>query len=78
MSKLSREEKEILKPIFQGMTDKLPCTDCGGVHERQCPRVKRRCFHPNGNLIEVEYWPDGSWDESSVIWPEDVYDPEDD
>jgi hypothetical protein len=29
-------------------------------------------------LIEVEYWPDGSWDAEDIIWPEEVFDPEED
>lgn len=78
MPKLTREEKDIVRPIFLGQhPDKKPCTDCGGVHERMCRRVKRKCFHPNGNLIEVEYWPDGSWDAEDILWPEDVFDTED-
>lgn len=77
MSRLSRDEKNAMRPIFLGTADKRPCEDCGGLHERSCRRVKRKTFHPNGNLVEVEYWPDGSWDEGSVIWSEDVFDPDD-
>lgn len=46
----------------------------GEVHEARCPRIKRLQFHPNGNLVEVEFH--GKWDESAVIWPEDAFDPE--
>jgi hypothetical protein len=44
----------------------------GVQHEAACPRVKRLEFHPNGNLIAVEFH--GKWDESAVIWPEDAFD----
>jgi hypothetical protein len=53
------------------------CEDCGGLHSRKCPRVKRRAFHPNGNLVEVEYWPDGSYDSSTILWPEDLFEEDD-
>ena len=57
--------------------DGKACGDCGGIHARACPRVKRKVFHPNGNLIEVSYWRHGQWDESAVIFPEDAHDPDD-
>lgn len=38
------------------------CPDCGGVHLRSCPRVKRR------GADGVEYFE--RWDDSNVIWPE--------
>jgi hypothetical protein len=77
--KLSREEKQLLKPIFLGQADKHPCTDCGGLHERQCPRIKKKIWHQtNGNLLEVEYWSPG-WEASyDIIWPEDVFDDDED
>jgi len=46
----------------------------GEVHEARCPRIRRLEFHPNGNLVAVEFWKE--WDESAVIWPEDAFDPE--
>lgn len=52
---------------------KLPvCTHCGGRHTRACPRVKRMQFHPNGALAAVEFWPAGKWDETEIIWPEEL------
>jgi hypothetical protein len=50
------------------------CESCGGLHKRACPRVKRIERHPNGNITGVTYFK--SWDDSSVIFPEDAYDPE--
>lgn len=50
------------------------CTHCGGRHTRACPRVKRLQFHPNGQLAAVEFWPAGKWDDSDIIWQEDLID----
>lgn len=56
---------------------KIPaCTHCGGRHTRACPRVKRMSFHPNGSLASVEFWPGSKWDDSGVIWPEQLEDAE--
>jgi hypothetical protein len=46
------------------------CTHCGGVHLRSCPRVKRMIFDKN-QLVEVEFFENGQWDETNVLWPED-------
>jgi len=74
VAQLSTAEKLDAQAVFAAGT---ACTDCGGIHQRACPRVKRKVFHPNGNLVEVEYWRHGQWDETGVIWPEDAYDPQD-
>jgi hypothetical protein len=73
--KLTFGEREVLRVsgIFSERPDR-PCPDCGGFHLRACPRVKSQEWLGNGNRVKVEYWPDGSWDESAVIYPEDVYD----
>ena len=71
---LTRQEKLDAQAIFAADN---ACADCGGIHKRACPRVRRKVFHGNGNLTEVEFWRHGQWDESSVIWPEDAYDPDD-
>jgi len=63
-----------IRSIFAGThPDKVPCADCGGIHERACPRVKRKAWHPNGNIAEVEYWQ--IWDRSDIVWPEDAFSP---
>jgi hypothetical protein len=49
------------------------CEHCGGLHKRACPRIRRVDKHPNGNVISISFW--RKWDESSVIFPEDAYDP---
>lgn len=62
--------------IFTTRPD-APCRDCGGYHLRACPRIKRIQFVPSGSTAgeraEVEYWPPGTWEDSEIIWPEDVY-----
>lgn len=63
----------LLQRIFDNPPNVI-CQDCGGYHLRACPRVKRKCFHANGNLIEVEYWSDRDYDDSETVYPEDAYD----
>lgn len=72
---MSAQTRGFLKQIFQGeITGKAPCEHCGGLHQRECGRVKRIVWHPSGERpSEVEYWKDEEWDRSVVIWPEDVF-----
>lgn len=72
MASLTREEKRSAQQIF---TAGEACEHCGGLHKRACPRIKRKAFHPNGNVIEVEYW--AEYDETGIVWPEDAWDPDD-
>ena len=55
------------------------CGDCGGIHQRACPRIRRQVWIGQGagagNRTEVEYWKE--FDQTGIIWPEDAYDPED-
>jgi len=30
-------------------------------------------FGPHQRLTGIEFWPDGSWSQVGVIWPEDVW-----
>ena len=73
---LSKAEKTDARQIF---ADGKACPDCGGIHQRACPRIKRQAWIGQGsgagNRVEVEYWE--TWDDSTTIWPEDAYDPED-
>ena len=72
------EAKAHMLAVFRGeITGESVCEDCGGLHKRACPRVKRRAFHANGNLIEVEYWSDKEYDRGSVLWPEDLFSEDD-
>ena len=76
MSKLTPEERAVLRA--SGIFDERPeglCRECGGYHVRPaCPRIKSQEWMGNGNRIKVEYWQHGQWDESSVIYTEEIYD----
>jgi hypothetical protein len=76
MPKLTRDERDALKTtgIFSERPEGL-CVDCGGYHLRTCPRIKRQVWIGNGNRTEVEYWE--HWDESQVIFTEDVFETDD-
>jgi hypothetical protein len=69
----TKEEKQILRPIFDTRPEHA-CLDCGGFHLRACPRVRRQVWLGNGNRTEVEYWRE--WDDSEVLYPEEVLDDE--
>jgi hypothetical protein len=71
---MNRAEKE---HFLQKFNNGEACKDCGGLHTRECPRVKRKAFHPNGNLIEVEYWPGDQYDQSVIIFPDDLFEEDD-
>lgn len=55
------------------------CVDCGGIHQRACPRIRRQVWIGQGSgagtRTEVEYW--RTYDDTGVIWPEDAFDDED-
>jgi hypothetical protein len=80
---LTEEEKFNAREIFEGKIEgRQACIHCAGLHGRvaglsaeqqPCPRVKRVHRHTDGaTILEVEYWPNGDWEED-VIFPEDVY-----
>lgn len=50
------------------------CQFCGGIHTGACPKVKSRRHYESGAVREVVFFPDGEWDDSAVIWFEDVFD----
>jgi hypothetical protein len=54
--------------------EKESCRFCGGLHQRECPRVKKVIYNPSDQreVREVEYWNDSEWDHSCVLWPDDV------
>ena len=72
-AKLSSEERRVIiaAQIFSERPDS-PCDDCGGYHLRACPRVKSQEWLGNGNRVKVEYFE--TWDDSSVIFADEVYD----
>ena len=77
MASLTPAQKRDAQQIF---AEGKACPDCGGIHQRACPRIKRQVWIGQGsgagNRVEVEYWPPG-WDDTGVIWPEDAFDDED-
>jgi hypothetical protein len=50
------------------------CRWCGGLHKRECPRVRKIIFNPadERSVREVEFWNDTEYDRSAILWPEDV------
>jgi len=74
-TEISAEERQAARLIFEGKapSGQRPCFHCGGVHLRACRRVKSAEWHTDGTVIKAEYWPDGAWDETGIIWPEDAY-----
>lgn len=50
------------------------CRWCGGIHARECPRIKHIIYNPSDerSVREVEFWADGDWDSSAILFPEDV------
>lgn len=73
---LTRAEKADAQAIFAAGN---ACPDCGGIHQRACPRIRRQVWLRTGpgagERTEVEYWE--TYDDSAIVWPEDAYDPED-
>lgn len=72
---LTRQEKLDAQAIF---TRGDACPDCGGIHQRACPRIRRQVWLRTGagagERTEVEYWPE--YDQTGIIWPEDAFDPD--
>ncbi len=77
MASLTKAEKLDAQAIFAAGE---ACEDCGGIHKRACPRVRRQVWLRTGagagERTEVEYW--ATYDDSAIIWPEDAFDPGDD
>jgi hypothetical protein len=66
-------DEQTLTPELVAQISRMPaCQHCGGRHARACPRVRKMQWHPNASLAAVEFWPDGDWDETKVIWPEQL------
>jgi hypothetical protein len=73
---LTPAQKRDARQIF---AEGKACGDCGGIHPRACPRVKRQVWlrsgPGDGQRTEVEFW--RTYDQTGIIWPEDAYDPDD-
>lgn len=57
------------------------CVFCAGFHDQvsdlldyyqPCPRVKRIRRDEAGAILEIEFWPNGEW-EQRVVFPSDLY-----
>jgi hypothetical protein len=69
--KLTRKKPEkVIVTLTMAEFEAQKCVHCGGVHLRACPRVKRMVFAQSMQLAEIEFWKNGEWDESVVLWPE--------
>ena len=72
MASLTKQQKLEAQQAF---AEGKACVDCGGLHPRACPRVKRQVWLRTGagagERTEVEYW--GTYDDSAIVWPEDAY-----
>lgn len=68
---LTAEQRAEARKLFESSAQ---CPHCGGLHLRACPRVKRLAFNADGRVVEVEFWPPGSWPADDIVWPEDVQD----
>jgi hypothetical protein len=67
---IPEEDKAVLRTRFE----REACRWCGGLHQRECPRVKKIIYNPSDDRVvrEVEFWKDEEWNHSVVLWPEDV------
>lgn len=70
---LSEEERAEARQLFQADDGSRICPFCCGIHTRACPRVSSFELYENGKLKQAVFWPAGQWDDSFIIWPEDVF-----
>ena len=58
------------------------CTLCGGLHAAPntpaCPRVRTFELNPDGRVIKGEFWPDGMFDASRILFIADAAEETDD
>lgn len=69
VARMDHDERQALRKAFD---EGKSCNQCGGLHTRACPRVRRIAYTPSGGVAEVEFWPHGQWPTDDVIWPEDI------
>lgn len=54
------------------------CTLCGGIHAAPnspaCPRVRTFELNPDGRVIKGEFWADGAFDASRILFVADAMD----
>ncbi len=77
MTNLTEEEKDFFRREIFKERPQEACQDCGGIHFGICPRIRRLVLvgegQSVGNRVEVEYWPQGQYDDSDTIYPGDVW-----
>lgn len=88
---LSREEREFAQRVLRGLEmdrngkPRSGCVHCTGVHfvvdglspwRQPCRRVKKVTWSGD-DVTEVEYWPDGRWNDDDVIFPDEVFEEDD-
>ena len=61
---------EVVPPTKATRFELSRCQFCGGMHARECPRVRRVSYADNGNVQTVEYFAD--YDDTNILWPEEV------
>ena len=58
------------------------CQLCGGIHAAPnspaCPRVRTFELNPDGKVIKGEFWGDGYWDASRILFVADAAEEADD
>ncbi len=74
---LTPEQRLAARDLF----DAGVCPDCGGIHQRACPRVQSYVirYKPETNQIierSVTFFPPGTWEEN-VLFRDDVYEEDD-
>lgn len=85
---LTPEERAEAREAFEGtLRDRhgalvdVVCVHCAGLHDQvvrlhqqrqPCPRVRKIAWHGN-EISEVDYWPDGRWDTTHIIFQRDAY-----
>lgn len=66
----AEQQQEAIQTISNGGG----CGLCGGIHaaaEHGCPRLASFRLDGDGRITEGTFWPDGSWDRSSVVFATD-------
>jgi hypothetical protein len=68
---IDEETKTDLRASFASHEE---CQWCGGLHNGICPRVRKIVYHPNDDrqIRKVEFWAEGDWSRSNIVFPEDV------
>jgi hypothetical protein len=52
------------------------CSLCGGIHfapnTPACPRVRTFELNPDGRVVKGEFWQDGQWDATRILFVADA------